>query len=61
LNETTQIVSAIWLLSILKFNPIPLGIYKKDGEAVEYDGIRSNLSADMICSNDGDSLVIDVP
>jgi hypothetical protein len=37
--------------SILRFNPIPLGIGKdrRDGE----------LSADLICSNNGDSLVID--
>ena len=30
-----------------------------DGEAVEYNEKRSSYSADLICSNNGDSLVID--
>jgi hypothetical protein len=58
-KEPPQIVSTIWLLSILKFNPIPLGIDKREGESIEHDGTRPNLSADLICSNNGDSLVID--
>ncbi len=59
-KEKPQIISTIWLLSLLQFNPIPLGIDKRDGESLETNGKILNLSADIICSNNsGYSLAID--
>jgi hypothetical protein len=58
-KEIPQVISTMWLLSILGINPIPLGLTKRDGEKVEYDGAVRNLSADIICSTDEGLLVID--
>jgi hypothetical protein len=53
-------MSTVWLLSLLQFNPIPLGLRTKNGENLEKNGHALSLSADLLASNNrGYSLVID--
>jgi hypothetical protein len=59
-KEYLQIMSTVWLLSLLQFNPIPLGLRTKNGENLDINGNVLSLSADILASNnEGYSLVID--
>jgi hypothetical protein len=61
LKEQYQIRSSIWLLTLLGANPIPLGLFDKNGkgEQIMNDGNRLNYSADIISIFEGVPLVID--
>lgn len=61
LKEQSQIRSSIWLLSLLDANPIPLGIFDKNGkgEQIMNIGNRLNYSADIIANFDGVPLIVD--
>jgi hypothetical protein len=60
-NERQHIASAIWLLEILDFNSIPLGLVKEDDERIK-DKLAFQHSADILAYNrdKGLLLIVDI-
>lgn len=59
LKEQSQIVSSIWLLSLMDAKPFPLGLHNKDGEKIVKNGNMLNYSGDIIAEFEGIPLIID--
>jgi hypothetical protein len=59
LKEHPQVKSSIWLLSLLDANPIPLGIFDKDGEQIMKNGNKLNYSGDILAIFEGVPIIVD--